>query len=239
MCFYCRNPIKLNLFEHSYGKTGLLIKDYFYINSLKTSAKSELLKLINNKNINNNNLYDNILNEYKNNLEDKLGRIISCGHYFHSSCFKKGCKINYSFIKFSCPLCLKDQNILIPPLNNFYNKYDFLKSEKIKEIFNETKEIKDYEINLECNLFKEIIFNFLKDISSDIFFPNNNEETMVEYSSFLDNIFIYYKGYLNFLENVFYFEGTTFHKQQQIDTMQNIILSLRYLLKINYIKKKI
>ena len=238
MCFYCRNPIKLNLYEQSYGKTGLLIKDYFYINSVKASAKNELLKLIENKSINDSNLYDNILNDYKNKKEDKLGRIISCGHYFHSSCFKKGCKQYFFTIKFSCPLCLKEQNILIPPLNNFYNKYDVLKSEKIKEIFDEKKERKDYEISLECNLFNEMVFNFIKDINLYISVTNTNQETTIEYSTFLDNIFINYKGYLNFFENVFYFEGTTFHKQQQIDTMQNIILSLRYLLKINFIKEK-
>ena len=241
MCFYCRNPIKLNSFEQPYGKTGLLIQDYFYINSLKSSARNELLKIIENNNINNtdnnndnNDLYKNILNNYKNKKEENYGRIISCGHYFHYSCFKQGCYKHLLFKKFTCPLCLKEQNILIPPLNNFYKKNNFLKSKKIKEIFNEKKEIN--KIPKEYCLFNEIIFTFLYDIN--LLYQNDNPSKRVEYKIFLEIIFINYKAYLNFFENVFYFDGTTFHKQQQIDTMQNIILSLRYLLKINYIEEK-
>ena len=241
MCFYCRNPIKLNSFEQPYGKTGLLIQDYFYINSLKSSARNELLKIIENNNINNtdnnndnNDLYKNILNNYKNKKEENYGRIISCGHYFHYSCFKQGCYKHLLFKKFTCPLCLKEQNILIPPLNNFYKKNNFLKSKKIKEIFNEKKEIN--KIPKEYILFNEIIFTFLYDIN--LLYQNDNPAKRVEYPIFLEIIFINYKAYLNFFENVFYFDGTTFHKQQQIDTMQNIILSLRYLLKINYIEEK-
>ena len=102
----------------------------------------------------------------------------------------------------------------------------------------------------EDNLFKEIIFNFLFEINlltKDILIGNN-----IEYELFLDDIFMKYKGYFNFYENIFYIDGLTdgltFHKQQQIDTMQNIILSLRYLTKmkylnaieiINYIKKEL
>ena len=37
-------------------------------------------------------------------------RLISCGHYFHKSCFQKGLDSNEN--GFSCPLCLKKQNIL-------------------------------------------------------------------------------------------------------------------------------
>jgi hypothetical protein len=228
MCFCCRNTIKLNVFQQSYGKTGLLIKDFFYISSIKSTIRKEIPLIIENKEINSDILYDNIRNNWKNNNEDKLSRIISCGHFFHASCFTENCKK----LLFTCPLCLKDQNILIPPLNNFNNKYDFLKSEKIKELFDENKEIKEFKINNESILFKKIIFDFLKNIYL------LKEDEINEYSIFLDNIFINYKGYLSFLENVFYIDGTTFHKQQQIDTMQNIILSMRYLVKNNYIKQK-
>ena len=47
------------------------------------------------------------------------------------------------------------------------------------------------------------------------------------YTSFLDDVFPYYQAYLNYFENVFYSEGTTFHKQQQIDNLKNLILSMR------------
>ena len=64
----------------------------------------------------------------------------------------------------------------------------------------------------------------------------------------MEYIYPYYKSYFNFLENIFYIEGTTFHKHQQIDNMQNIVLSLRFIIKnsnydksqvVNYIKDKI
>ena len=240
MCFYCRNPIKLDSLEIPYGKTGFLIKDFYYINSKKSTVRREINKMLkNNKNEKNNFKDENIFNDCNNNFSDKMGRIISCGHYFHASCFKEGTEKNLTFKDFSCPICLKKQNILIPPLNNFINKFIVLKSENIKEIFDENKEIE--EINeelkkeyLEKKIF-EIVFYFLKDI--DLFKPkisqNKKDE---EYKLFLENRD--YKGYLNFLENVFYFEGSTFHKHQQIDTIQNIILSLRYLTKINYFTKK-
>ena len=233
MCFCCRNQIKLNIFEQPYGKTGLLINDFFYINSIKSTIRNELPIIIENKDINSDTLYENIFNNWKNKNEDKLTRIISCGHFFHASCFTERCKKVFLENIFTCPLCLKEQNILIPPLNNFCNKYEFLKSEKINELFDdENKDIKEFEINNESILFKKIIFDFLKNIYL------LKEDEIIEYSIFLDNIFINYKGYLSFLENVFYIDGTTFHKQQQIDTMQNIILSMRYLVKNNYIKEK-
>ena len=128
ICFYCRNPIKLDSFKVPYGKIGLLIKDYFYINSIKATIRSEISKY-ENENIcdNNNELY----NKIKENLpNDIYNRINSCGHYFHSSCFLEGCSkhnnIGNKENEFTCPLCLKKQNILIPPLNSFREKYNFL-----------------------------------------------------------------------------------------------------------------
>ena len=241
MCFYCRNPIKLDSLEIPYGKTGLLIKDFFYLNSKKSTVRIEINKMRKYNNIENNILIDDIINDCNNNIFDKNGRIISCGHYFHASCFKEGCDKNLVVKYFSCPICLKKQNILIPPLNNFIDKFIILKSENIKDLFDENKEIEEMndEIKKEYleNKIFEIIFYFLKDI--ELFKPNiSQEEKDIEYKLFLENIILKYKGYLNFLENVFYFEGTTFHKHQQIDNMQNIILSLRYLTKINYITKK-
>ena len=228
MCFCCRNKIKLNLFEEPYGKIGLFMTDFFYINSIKSTVRNELPKIIDNKEININNLYANMCNNEKNKNEDKLSRIISCGHYFHASCFKANCKSYFLEKIFNCPLCLKQQNILIPPLNNFVNKYDFLKSEKIKELFGENIKVKEYENTNESNLFKNIILYFLENIKF-LF----SENTLL-----LDVIFNKYKGFLNFVENVFYIDGTTFHKQQQIDTMQNIILSFRFLLKTNCVQEK-
>ena len=47
----------------------------------------------------------------------------------------------------------------------------------------------------------------------------------------MENKYPIFKGYFNFFENMFYINGTTFHKHQQIDTLQSIILSLRFLAK--------
>ena len=231
MCFFCRNPILLNSFEKAYGKTGQLITDYFYINSVKATLKNELSKM----KLEQKNKYENLLDSNYNNLEDRFGRIISCGHYFHDSCFKEGCA-KYNFRKiFNCPICLKKQNILIPPLNNFQDKYNFLKSGKIQDLFDYNNENEEKEIIEESNLlFKDIIFDFLNNIN--ILDKFSNEP--INYKIFLDKIFNNFKGIFNFYENVFYFEGTTFHKQQQIDTIQNIILCLRYLMKIKHIQKK-
>ena len=225
MCFYCRNPIKLNSFEEPYGKLGLYIKDLFYINSIKSTLREEFSKLdLNNKY---NKIYEQVL-EMTN--KNKFFRITSCGHYFHNSCFAKGCKITPDGPEFQCPLCLKYQNILIPPLALFHDKYLFFKSEKLNELFKDNENIEEVnkieEIKEEIeglNLFNSTALEFLSSL-------NTCTENMKNYESFLDVIFPYYKAYLTYFENIFYADGTTFHKHQQIDNMKNYILSLRLLL---------
>jgi len=219
MCFYCRNSIKLNSFEEPFGKLGLYIKDLFYVNSIKSTLREECSKL---------QLNDT---DYKKALkmvyEQKFFRIISCGHYFHNSCFVKGCEKRTDSLEFYCPLCLKYFNLLIPPLTLFHDKYNFFKSEKLNELFiNEEEDKKKlYEKEEKENkegidLFNTTVVNFL--ISINVFKRN-----IKNYESFLDNIYQYYKAYLTYFENIFYVKGTTFHKQQQIDNMKNFILSLR------------
>jgi len=235
MCFFCRNPIKLNSFEVPYGKIGLQIEDFFYINSIKSTIRSELDKLNYKGNIN------NLYKQFENLPFEKFSRIISCGHYFHTSCFIEGS--SKSGNEFICPLCLKSQNILIPPLNNFHEKYSFLNSEDINELFDKKTNSKKKKQENDIILFKDIISDFLsKTINKD--YENYN----TDYITFLDYIYPYYKSYFNFLENIFYIDGTTFHKHQQIDNIQNIVLSLRFIIKnsnydksqvINYIKDKI
>ena len=237
MCFFCRNSINLNSFDIPYGKLGLLINDYFYINSLKASIRSELSKLTN-KDYNKNNIYDKIVEQID---CEKFNRITSCGHYFHMSCFNKGCtrRRNIDIFQFSCPLCLKKQNILIPPLNHFKEKYIFFKSEKIDELFIEKPNIKKNEIN---NKDYELFEDFIDDLLLNNGFDSDKYN---DYNSFIKDIYPIYKGHFNFMENIFYIKGTTFHKYQQIDTLQNFNLSLRFIIKIedffiiqiiNYIK---
>ena len=222
MCFFCRNPIKLKSFQTPYGKTGLQIEDYFYMNTIKSTIKTELDKLSNNDN--KIEMYNEIIN---NNLNDKCNRIISCGHYFHKSCFIEGYDKNSN--KFVCPLCLKNQNILIPPLNHFHEKYSFLKSEKINKLFDKNAKLEKFVIDKDYNLFKDVVHEFLSNIN----FMNINVNNCNDYKSFLDYLYPNYKSYFNFLENIFYVDGTTFHKNQMIDNMQNLVLSLRFITKTN------
>ena len=218
MCFYCRNSIKLNSFEQPYGKLGLCTKNLFYINSIKATLRDELIKL---------GLGDD--NKLFSEINKKIylqgfSRIISCGHYFHNSCFFDGCNKDFNKL-FSCPLCLKNQNILIPPLTLFHDKYSFLKSENIKELFKEKKEEEmkiETENNKGIDLFNTTVITYLMSIN---IFKNDIEK----YNSFLDDMYPYYKAHLNYFENIFYVDGTTFHKHQQIDNIKNLILSLRLL----------
>ena len=221
MCFYCRNPIKLNSFDKPYGKLGFSTKDLFYVNSVIATLRDELsiLELKNDK---------NKIYEQAKKMIYRQGyfRLISCGHYFHMSCFLEGCKKSNN-TGYNCPLCLKYQNILIPPLTLFHDKYSFLQSENIKELFKEgnnkvmlNEKDDNKKIKEGINLFNASVVNFLMAIG---IFKNG----IKNYNKFLDNIYPYYKAFINYFENIFYINGTTFHKQQQIDNIKNLILSIR------------
>ena len=101
ICFYCRNPITLDSFEVPYGKLGLYFKDLFYTNSIEATIREEIKSL---------KLEQNNIN-YEQINYTRYTRLISCGHYFHSSCFSNGCKKNSDDNGFDCPICLKNQNI--------------------------------------------------------------------------------------------------------------------------------
>ena len=219
MCFYCRNKIELNTWKKPYGKIGLFIEDYFYSNSIKASLRNEIYNINNKNNIKNKINYEKYF--WENNISDKKGRIVSCGHYFHYDCINN---IYYNN-SFSCPLCLKVQNTIIPPLNLLKNnnELDFINGEKIEIL---EKEEQDDIINLKQNeyfttLYK-CIFEFLYKI---------NLTNLAQNTGIFDILFEAYEVHFNFLENIFYSEGSTFNKKQQIDNLQNIILSLRYIIK--------
>lgn len=219
ICFYCRDKIEFNTWNKPYGKTGLIIFDYFYSNSIKASLNREIKKINKtNKTIN----YEDFF--WKNKICDKKGRIVSCGHYFHYECIKT---INNNF---SCPLCLKPQNIVIPPLNILKKecKYDFLKGEKIEFLENLNKKEKSpINIDSSLNLFFGYVIEFLE---------KTNLLKIEKDISIIDLFYQEYKSHFSFLENIFYSEGTTFNKRQQIDNLQNIILSFRYLLKVTQLQ---
>ena len=217
ICPLCRNYIKINSFEEPYGTTAQLISDYFYINSVKASIRAELSKF--EDSFGKRNILE--VTQRNNVYNDMSKRLFSCGHYFHYSCYLESLNNNNYFV---CPLCLKGKTILfIPPLNNFQNKYEFLKSEKISEIFNTTKE----HIRIEDSYkFKDIVLNFL-----DI----KEEDPLIH---LFKDIFIILKQFFVFLENIFFAEGSKFYKEQQINIIKNFILSWRYLIKTDSIQIK-
>ena len=223
MCFYCRNKIELNHWNKPYGKIGLLIVDFFYSNSIKSTLRNGINN-INKKNKSKEKiLYENYIWENSINTDKNL-RIVSCGHYFHYECIKP---INNFF---SCPLCLKKHNIIIPPLNILKKEceYSFLNGEKIEIL--EKSDGKDENIeNIDPNIlqFSGCISAFLQN-----FYASPNEQS----NNTIDLTYEVNKSHFNFLENIFYSEGSTFNKRQQIDNLQNIILSNRYMLKIHSLK---
>jgi hypothetical protein len=217
ICICCYHSINLKSFEKPYGKLGFCKEDLFYINSVKASIREELSNLgIKDED---NLIYSEICS--------KLGkqvfiRINSCGHYFHTSCFIQGLIKNKNKV-FTCPICSKNQNTLIPPLATFHDKYNILKSEKLSFLLNneeDTKKDKVEENDKDKNIFNNIVIAYLKSIN---FFKNDIER----YESFIDYMHPNYKALFNYFENIFYTDGTTFHKEQQIDNMKNLILSLR------------
>ena len=219
MCFYCRNSIKMNSFIEPYGKLGLIIKDNFYINSKKSTLREELKDK--------KDIYNKIINNI---YGTKFYRIISCGHYFHYLCFNKSNKENNKDDSgFNCPLCLKKQNILIPPLTSFHDKFFFFKKENIDILLKREDSMNinsnnSNTNNKEYNLFDDMIKNFLTSIQ---IINSTKFNRVIKYDSLLDDMYPYYISYLNSLENVFYSNGTTFHKQQHIDNIKILILSLR------------
>ena len=230
MCFYCRNSIHLKNYEKPYGKLGLIVEDYFYDNSIIPTLTSELNQIMEKEK-------DNILiKEYSSiiikNMKAKRRnnyRIISCGHYFHEACFKKG-KTNTGF---KCPLCEKVQNILIPPLNNFYNSENFLKPIlKLKEIFDKENNIKNNNKIIKDD-FIDIVINYLNDCNKSNY--NSNDFGKIKFKTLIRSLISKYQSYINFLINLIYCNAITFHKHQQIVIIKNLLLSIRFLVHINYI----
>ena len=231
MCFYCRNLINLNSFEKPYGKLGLIVDDYFYDNSITTTLNSELNHIIENES-------NNLIKESSSNIIKNLQanrkknyRISSCGHYFHQTCFNNGKTYN----GFKCPLCEKIQNILIPPLNNFYKKESFLKPPilKLKDIFSKENIMKNNNNIIMQDDFKYIIINFLNESAClDLDYIDSQDISLLD---LIQNLLKKYQSFINFLINLIYSNAITFHKHQQILIIKNLFLSLRYLIYINYI----
>ena len=238
ICLFCRNLINLDSFEESYGKMGFIYKDYFYKNCFKSSIRNEFKKISPKDSEEKNTIYSKIKNNRK--KEDISIRILSCAHYFHLKCFEEN---GFGYIK--CPVCLKIGNILIPPLTIFYGKDQYLKSEKIENILNKNVDIQKLEVNKDNQLFKRINFFFLNSVlDTEIEFDHG----IPQFKNIVEEIFLNYQYYLNYVGNIFYSEATTFFRREQVDNIQNVLLIIRYMIKtnnidinqvINYIKEEI
>ena len=224
ICLFCTNLIDLNSFEESFGKMGFIYKDYFYKNCFKSSIRNEFKRIssggLEEKNI----IYSKIKENKK--KEDISIRILSCGHYFHLKCFEEN---GFGYIK--CPVCLKIGNILIPPLTIFYGKNQYLKPEKLDNIFNKDNNIQKLEVNKDNLLFKEINIHFLLSIVD----KKINLDSISDFRKIVEELFLNYQYYLNYVWNIFYSESTTFFRHEQVDNIQNVLLIIRYMIKINYI----
>ena len=226
ICLFCRNVINLDSFEERYGKMGYIYKDFFYKNSFKSSLKNEFNKI---SSKDNNEVKDKIYSNVKMNKKDKdiSTRILSCGHYFHLNCFNQS---ESGYIR--CPVCEKIGNILIPPLTIFYDKDQYLKPYKLDNIFNKKEEIKKIEENKDNQLFKGMNFFFFFSIVDK---ELTKDSKISDFKKIVDELFLNYEYYLDYVGNIFYSESTIFFRREQLDNIQNVILIIRYLIKINYI----
>ena len=227
ICLHCNNQIDLNSFEEPYGRIGLLNDDFFFKNCFRLSVKSELDKIIEKDTEEKNNINSELMiNDEANDLLPRLN--YSCGHYFHEKCFKQCLEQKGIFI---CEVCKDNGNILIPPMIYFYGKNKYLNSEKLEDILDKKKEIKNPEIKEEeNNNLKNFIIHFIYSKLLKL----SNEEKIEDYDSIIDKLF-FYQSFINHLGNMFLWDARNYFKIKQINNIQNIILSLRYLIKINEI----
>ena len=227
MCFFCRNSINLNSFENPYGKIVNIHKDFFYKNSFRSSIRNELNKICKKNIEEKNKIYSNIKENDKN--VDISIKIISCGHYFHQQCFKE--RLNeFGFVK--CPVCEKLGNILISPMTNFYSKDIYLKPVNIDDILNKKYEVQKEEIKENSFIFKKVNLSFIQSLIKTKLDP---QAKIIDIKKIINELFLNYEYNLNYLGNIFESNATSFYKQQQIDNIQNFILIIRYLVKIDYI----
>ena len=227
MCFFCRNSINLNSFENPYGKIINFNKDFFYQNSFRSSIRKELNKICKKDTEEKNKIFNKIKENDIN--KDFSIRIVSCGHYFHQKCFNERLKVSD---KVKCPVCEKKGNILIPPMTIFYGKDNYLESEKLNDILNKEYEVKNKKIKENSDIFKENIISFIQSILN---IKLNPKIKLDDFQIIINDVVSNFIHNLNYLGNLYECEATTFYKQQQIDNIQNLILIIRYLIKIDYI----
>jgi len=227
MCDYCKKEIKMKEINKTYGKIGKIVNDYFYANSFKSTARLELNKLKENNSEIKEIDIDFIINN-KNCLKEKSSIITTCGHNYHLVCLKK---MEKKEIK--CHNCKFVGQIIIPSLINFridnnaftsYKFYDIIKRNIDRKRSQKIRIIKGFEY---CH--KRII-RFLEAITS----LKIELSKPLKYNIFFENIFPKFQSFFNYFINLFYNNQSIEFKENQFFIIQNLILSIRYLVNIDY-----
>ena len=225
LCNSCNKEIKIKENNKTYAKIGKIVKDYFYINSFNSTARLELNKLKENNSEIKDIDMDNLINSKKC-LKEANSIITTCGHIYHFSCLKRN---KQKEVK--CHKCKFVGNIIIPSLINCrsgninsYKFYDIIKRNFDKKKTSKVKPVKGFD---DCQ--KKIIkyLEAITDIKIEI-------SKTLDYNIFFENIFTKFQSYLNYFINLFYNNQSAQYKENELYIIQNLILSIRYLVNINY-----
>ena len=258
-CIICHKSIDKNDITKPFGLIGNILDDNYISNSFFKTIEKEY-KIYYDKDISLP-LFNKI---YTQSSKRKSKRIISCNHYIHFDCFLKqfmNSNINRPLINFSCPLCNRISNVYIPMIINYTdNKIKInLKGFNLKYIFNYgEKYIKE----------KEQIKNILKEDKGkrdkDNIKLKYKDVTIFKkkYSSFVDSFKYFMKQFcrerkylfnLNLYDtderspysiliknfyDFFYYLYNIEEKKLSINLEKNLILIIRFFMKLDLIKKE-
>jgi hypothetical protein len=225
LCDSCKKEIKIKENNKTYAKIGKIVKNYFYANSFNSTARLVLNRFKENNSEIKDIDMDYLINNTKS-LKENNSIIIICGHNFHFSCLKKN---KQKEIK--CNNCNFTGNIIIPSLINCrigninsYKFYDIIKRNFEKKKSSKIKHVKGFE---DCQ--KKII-KFLEEITE----LKIEMSKPLNYNNFFANIFTKFRSYFNYFINLFYHNQSVQNKENELFIIQNLILSIRYLVNINY-----
>ena len=228
LCENCQKEIKIKENNKTYWKIGKFVKDYFYVNSFNSTARLELNKLKENNSEIKDIDFDYIINNKKC-LKETNSIITTCEHKFHSSCLKKNSKK-----EIKCHNCKFCGNLIIPSLVNCRESYnsaftsykfeDIIKRNIEKKKSKKIKTIKGFE---ECQKKLIRFLEIITDLKIELSKP-------MGYNIFFENIFTKFQSYFNYFINLYYNNQSNQYKENQLFIIQNLILSIRYLVNIYY-----
>ena len=224
-CDSCKKEIKIKENNKTYSKIGKILKNSFYVNSFNSTARLVLNRFKENNSEIKDIDMDFLINN-KNCLKGENSIIIICGHNFHFSCLKKIWQKGVKCIK-----CNFSGNIIIPSLINCrigninsYKFYDIIKRNFEKKKSSKIKHVKGFE---DCH---KIIIKFLEEITE----IKIEMSKILDYNNFFEKVFTKFQSYFNYFINLFYHNQSAQYKENVLFIIQNLILSIRYLININF-----